>query len=296
MNDTHLQPCGVHQTRVWPISFSFLLLALVLGGCSKESSPAPASSGQQKIVIKGSNTIGEEMAPQLIDEYRKAHAGIPIELETKGSASGFWGLIAGVCDIAAASRQPIQDEAQQAKVRGLELKDHLIGFYSIAIVVHPNNPVQNLTRDQVRDIYTGKVQNWKEVGGPDQAIHIYGRDPISGTYLGFRELALQDSPYAETLKTSTNYSGIEEAVGGDPHGIGYSRIGFAGKGSAKLVSIDGVKPTVETVRDGKYPYVRRLYFYTRSTGESSATRDFVEFVKSKRGQEIVAQTGNVPAL
>ncbi len=272
---------------------SFLLMTLLLGGCSDKKPSPPSSGGAGKIVIKGSNTIGEELAPRLIAEYKKDHPELAIELETKGSASGFWGLIAGVCDIAAASRAPIQDESQQAQVRGIELKDHLIGSYSIAIVVHSNSPVQNLTRDQVRDIFTGKIQNWQQVAGPDAPIHVYGRDPISGTYLGFREVALQDNPYTPSLKTLTHYSEIVEAVAHDPNGIGYSSIDLA-QGGAKALAIEGVAPTAASVNAGKYPYARRLFLYTKASGDSPPTRDFVEFVKSKRGQQIVAQTGNVP--
>src|SRR5258706_9704931 len=151
-------------------------LMLLFAGCPAKKSPEsagqqkPEAGAQQKIVIKGSNTIGEELAPRLIAEYKKDHPTAAFELETKGSASGFWGLIAGVCDIAAASRGMIKDEEQQAQVHNVELNDHLIGAYCVAIIVNASSPVKDLSREQVRNIFTGAIQNWKELGGPDGPI------------------------------------------------------------------------------------------------------------------------------
>src|SRR5207237_736304 len=123
-----------------------LALGMLLSGCpakktspESEAQPKSESPGPQKVVIKGSNTIGEELAPRLIAEYKKDHPSAAFDLETKGSASGFWGLIAGVCDIAAASRGMIKDEEQQAQVRNIEMNDHMIGSYCVAIVVNDNN-------------------------------------------------------------------------------------------------------------------------------------------------------------
>src|SRR5262245_47942998 len=114
------------DTAVW------LLGIALLAGCNQSAQP-PAGAGGQKVVIKGSNTVGEELAPRLIAEYKKDHADAAFELETKGSASGFWGLIAGVSDIAASSRGMIEDEQRQAQVHGVELNDHVIGSYCVAV-------------------------------------------------------------------------------------------------------------------------------------------------------------------
>ena len=277
-----------------------ILLNLVLAGlagCSdsenKQSAALPASG--VKVVIKGSNTVGEELAPRLIAEFKKDHPSAAFEIETKGSGSGFWGVIAGVCDMAAASRTPITDEQQQAKARGIEFKDYVIGSYGVAVVANGANPVANLTRDQIRDIFTGIIQNWKDVGGPDAPIHLYVRDPISGTYLGFREMALQDKAYttnhASELKT---YKAIVEAVAKDQGGIGYSSIPDASAGGVKTISVDGIAPSAGSIREGKYPYARTLHFYTNKDKETGPATEFIQFVQSPKGQEIVSQAGNVP--
>jgi phosphate transport system substrate-binding protein len=274
-----------------------LLLAFLLGGCSDKKAPetqAPASGSVQKIVIKGSNTIGEELGPRLIAEYKKQHPDAVIDLETKGTGSGFWGLVAGVCDIAAASRAANNEELEQAKSRGIQFDEHLIGSYSVAIIVNAGNPVADLSPEQVRDIFTGSVQNWKDVGGSDAPIHLCVRDPISGTHLGFREIAMENKPYAASTNAFTNYAGIVQAVAQDQNAIGYSSIDVGGKSGVKAVAIKGVAPSTASVNEHKYPYARPLRLYTNKTKQAAPAVDFIHFVESARGQEIVAQMGNVP--
>ena len=273
----------------------FSLAVILLTGCpaSNQTPNLPKRTDTEKVIIKGSNTVGEELAPRLIAEYKKDHPQAAFELETKGSASGFWGLIAGVSDIAASSRGMIEDEQRQAQVHGVELNDHVIGSYSVAIIVNAASPVKELSRDQVRDIFTGTVQNWKDVGGPDAPIHLYARDPISGTYLGFRELALGDKAYATNLSVFTSYGAIVEAVGKDANGIGYSSIQQVQKPGIKPVSIGGVAASAAAVKEGKYPYFRVLHLYTNKTKETAPTRDFIAFIESPKGQQIVDQMGYV---
>jgi len=184
-----------------------LFVCLAVSGCSGNKDAAPPRT-DGKISIKGSNTVGEELGPQLIAEYKKEHPGAEFDLESKATGYGLAALLAGQCDIAAASRTPIKDELSLAQSRGVELNDYVIGSYSVAVVVNSNNPVADLTVAQVRDLFTGTIKNWKELGGPDAPVQLYVRDPISGTYLGFRELALDNKPYGAGLKTFTNYSGI----------------------------------------------------------------------------------------
>src|SRR5437879_713043 len=179
-----------------------LSLSLLPLGCSDNS--APQAANQQKVIIKGSNTIGEELGPRLIAEYKKAHPNVEFELESKATGYGLAALLAGRCQIAGASRLPIKQELELAQTRGVTLEDHPIGSYTVAVIVNAGNQVTNLSREQVRDIFTGAVQNWKEVGGADAPIHLYVRDPISGTYLGFEELAMENKPYASGFKPFTN--------------------------------------------------------------------------------------------
>src|SRR5438477_7557636 len=136
---------------------SLCALSIMLPGCSDNKQPATASTsaGSGKVVIKGSNTIGEEMAPRLIAEYKKDHPNAELVLESKGTGSGFAALLAGESDIAAASRVVSQEELNLASSRRVDLNVHVIGSYSVAVVVNAANSVTNLTRDHVRDIFTG---------------------------------------------------------------------------------------------------------------------------------------------
>ena len=265
-------------------SLSLMVLGVVVAGCGKP----------EKIAIRGSNTFGEELAPRLIAEYQKEHPTIIFDTEYKGTTYGMGALMVERCDIAAASRAVSTNELQLAKDRDIAFNDHVIGAYSVAVIVNAGSPIGNLTRDQVRDIFTGVVINWKEVGGPDAPIHLCSRDEISGTHLGFRELAMENKPYALGLKAFTNYLGIIQKVAPDANGIGYASIDLVSKDGIKAVSIEGVAPTIAAVNGVQYPYARVLHLYTDTKKESPTTRDFVQFVQSKRGQEILTQMGFVP--
>jgi phosphate transport system substrate-binding protein len=276
---------------------SLFLLGLLVAGCParKEASETPvARRSEGKVIIKGSNTIGEELAPRLIAEYRKEHSGADFEIEPKATMYGLAALRVGQCDIAAASREVLKQEQELAHDLGIELNEYIIGAYSVAVVVHAASPVTNLTRAQVRDIFTGTTRNWKDLGGPDAPIHLYIRDPVSGTYLGFQELAMENKAYEAGSKMSTNYAAIVRAVAQDPSGVGYSSLTLAKNAGVKAVSIGGVAPTVESVNKGQYPYARLLRLYTNKGKEAPPARNFIKFVQSARGQEVMTQAGFVP--
>ena len=275
-------------------SFGLVLLSVVVAGCPAGKQTQEPAADVKQLVIRGSNTIGEELAPRLIAKYRMDHPEVTFDLETKATGYGLAALSAGQCQIAAASRPANEVELKLAQSRGIEFNDYIIGSYSVAIIVNAGNPVGNLTREQIRNIFTGAVQNWKDLGGPDAPIHLYVRDPVSGTYLGFRELAMENRPYALGLKTLTNYSEIVQAVGQDANGIGYASIELATRNGVKGVSIGGVAPTISSVNKGEYPYSRVLRFYTDKAKEPLSARDFIQFVQSPHGQAILDQVGDVP--
>jgi phosphate transport system substrate-binding protein len=271
------------------------LIGLLMAGCSGEKKPAaPAAAAEAKVVIKGSNTIGEELLPTLVADYKKEHPMVAFAVEAKATGYGFWALLAGQCDIAGASRVAAADELAQAQARGIELNDHVIGAYAVAVVVNAGCPVENLSREQVRDIFTGVVQNWKAVGGPDTPIHLYVRDPISGTSLGFRDLAMDNKPYAAENKLLASYAAIVQAVAQDASGIGYSSLDLAKQTGVKPVAVGGVVPSAATVNQNQYPFARVLHLYTNKAKAPAPAREFIQFVQSPRGQEVVAQSGFVP--
>ena len=281
---------------------SLLCVCVLMFGCPA-SKPAGDSSGggtaatptsANSLVIRGSNTFGEELAPRVIAEFKKTHPAVTFDLETKATGYGMAALRIGQCDIAAASRAAIQADIDLAKESGIEMNEHLLGSYSVAIVVNAANTVANLTKEQVRGVFAGKITNWKEVGGADAGIHLYLRDPISGTHLGFREIAMDNDSYAAHPKLLTSYAGIVEAVGKDAGGIGYSSINHANASGAKALSIEGIEANTANVHNGKYPYARSLRFYTNKNRESDVAKEFIQFALSTRGQEIVSEMGFTP--
>ena len=276
-------------------SVGLLLIGMAVTGCPGDK-PAPGTAPSGRIVIRGSNTIGEELAPQLIAEYKKSHPAVVFDLESKGTGYGFGALMGGFCDIAGASRLPYKEELEMAQYRNAEFTDHVIGAYSVAVIVNAANPAGNLTRAQVRDIFTGVIQNWKAVGGPDAPINLFIRDPVSGTHLGFRELAMENKPYAETtnLFLFTNYLRIVEAAARDANGIGYASIDMEKHAGVKPVSIGGIEPSVAVVDKGDYPYARMLHLYTSKGHEAPEALDFIQFVLSPQGQAVLTRTGYTP--
>jgi len=249
---------------------------------------------QDKVIIRGSNTIGEELAPRLVAEYKKTHADASFDMEFKGSAYGIGALMGSFCDIAASSKAVGKEQLEVAQVRGVEFKEYVLGSYTVTVLVNAANPVSNLTSNQVQDIFTGKISSWKEVGGPDAPVHLFVRDPVSGTHLGFKELAMANQDYAEKAGFFTNYVGIANAVAQDPYGIGYSGLNAAPVAGTKTVSVDGVAPSVATVNSGKYPYVRALRFYTDTHKESAKAKDFIDYVLGADGQKVLTEMGYAP--
>jgi phosphate transport system substrate-binding protein len=269
--------------------FGLVAMGLLLSGCSG----GDAKSGKA-IVIRGSNTIGEELAPRLIAEFKKDNAKVDFDTEFKGTSYGLGALMVGKCDIAAASREVTANELALSPDLKMEFKDYIIGHYSVAVVVNAGNAVANLTQAQVRDIFTGAIQNWKDVGGADAPIHLYIRNPVSGTYLGFQELAMEKKAYGLEAKALMSYPEIAQAVTKDAGGIGYVSIDLAQQAGMKAVVIDGVTPIAASVKQGKYPYARVLRFYTNKTVETPEAAKFAQFVQSVRGQAIITEMGYVP--
>lgn len=253
-----------------------------------------AAAAQDKITIRGSNTIGEELAPRLIAEYKKDHANVSFDLEFKGTGYGLGALMGGYCDIAGASKPVGKEQQEIAQIRQVQFKEYILGSYAVAVLANAANPVSNLTSNQVQSLFTGKIHNWKEVGGPDAPVHLYGRDPVSGTHVGFKELAMANQDYGQPIQLFTNYPAIADAIAKDPGGIGYVGLDLTQHAGTKAVSIDGVTPGAANVNAKKYPYARTLRFYTDAGKEPAPARDFISFVLSASGQTVLTQMGYAP--
>ncbi len=253
-------------------------------------------SSAQKLIIKGSNTFGEELAPALIKGFSVKNPGVEIDLESNGSASGFAALLDSAADIASSSRPMNEDELRLAQSRQLTIDQHVVGYYGIAVIVNEGNSLQAMSDRQIGKLFTGEITNWKELGGPDEQITIYVPSPKNGTYLGFQELAMAKRPYSERAIEKPGYGEVQQAVATDPFGVGFVSINMAGTGGTRGVIVNGIHPSNTAVVENLYPYARQVRLYTNRDNVSSITKKFIRFVQSRQGQEIVENVGFVPRL
>ncbi len=263
------------------------IIATLLVGCTASNGSASTSN---KLQLKGSDTE-LQMFAALAEEFKKTNAAVDITVTGGGSGTGIAALINGEIDIADSSRPMKPEEIQKAKANGIEPVEFIIARDGLAVIVHPDNPVDELTRAQVADIYTGKITNWKEVGGNDEAITLYGRQSTSGTYVYFRDTVLK-ADYATTMRNMEGTSAIVDAVQVDKTGIGYIGIGYL-KSDVKAVVLEGQSPTDKAaVSSGKYVLTRPLYQYAKGVPvKGGPTHKLMVFQLSAQGQKVVESTG-----
>lgn len=253
-----------------------------------------AYSEESTITIKGSNTFGEELGPRLFEVFRQDHPEVRFELTTEGTGGGMLALLSGECDLAAASRVASEDEIRMARARDIRLRSHFIGSYGVSVIVNEANPLRGLSMTQIRDIFTGDITNWSEVDGPDADINVYIRDPVSGTYLGFQELAMEYKPYVETAEQFLSYPKITEAVKADPHGIGYTGMTLVPEEGVRALLVNGIPGNVMSVNERMYPYARGLRLYSLRGEETPEIWSFIRFVRGREGQRVLHENGFVP--
>ncbi len=252
---------------------------------------AGASAWAADLTIKGSTTV-LPIAQKCVESYMKANPGVNISLSGGGSSNGIKALIDGSTDIANASRFIKDKEVKMAIEKGVYPVPFAVAYDSIIPVVHPSNSLTNLTTDQLKDIYTGKVTNFKEVGGPDMDIVVVSRDTSSGTYETWEVKVLHKERVTPRAQVLASNGAVAQAVTGNKHAIGYVGIGYLNK-DLKALSVNGVEGSEKTTLDGSYPVSRALYMFTNGwpTGK---TLDFINFVLNpKLGQEEVAASGYV---
>ncbi|NLL37936.1 MAG: PstS family phosphate ABC transporter substrate-binding protein [Fretibacterium sp.] len=251
-----------------------------------------------KLVINGSTTI-LPFAQLASERFMENHPQVRISLSGGGSGNGIKALIDGTADIANASRAMKDSEKENAKKNGVEPFETVVALDCIVAIVHPENEVKNLTLEQLKDIYTGKVENWKEVGGADSAIVVVGRDSSSGTYGTWQEMVVEkgdskDNKSRVTAKAQVAASSgaMLSTVAGNKFAIGYDGIGYVDK-TVRGLEVGGVAPTAENAEAGKYPLSRELYMYTNGEPKGNV-KAFMDFMLSDDGQKIVAETGFIP--
>lgn len=244
----------------------------------------------EKIVLEGSTTV-LPIAQKAAEVYMQKNDSADISVRGGGSGVGIASLIDGTCDIANSSR-PIKDtELDKAVIRGKSIKAHVIAMDGIAVIVNPANKVNALTKKQVKDIYTGKISNWLQVGGAGQKIVVISRDTSSGTFEAFAELALDKQKVRPDALMQASNQAVASIVSRTPGAIGYVGLGFLSS-NIQAVQIDGITPSKETVLSGKYPIGRPLFMYTNGAPQGLA-KDLIDFIKSPEGQELVEEDGFV---
>ncbi|MBM4032570.1 MAG: phosphate ABC transporter substrate-binding protein [Planctomycetes bacterium] len=234
--------------------------------------------------VVGSTSV-QPFAEMLADEFNRNNPGIYVEVQGGGSTAGIQAVANGVAQIGTCSRSLNPEET------GFETQT--IARDAIAVVVNHANKVNALTRDQVREIYEGKVKNWKEVGGEDRKIILVTREEGSGTREAFEHLVMGKARIAPTAITQESNGTVKQLVKGNKDAVGYMSLGLV-HGELKALTVDGVKPTAEEVLDGKYPLVRPFLFVVKGTPGEAAEK-FIKFVLSPPAQAILEKEGLVRA-
>lgn len=266
---------------------AILVLSIVMLGFS------PAAYAGDKIVIDGSTTVGP-IAKAFAEYYMGLEKGVNITVSESGSGNGAKSLINGTCDVADMSRFMKSKEFKAAAEKGIMPVAHVVALDGLPIMVHPSNPVKGLTVQQVRNIFLGKITNWKDVGGPNKKIVMVSRDTNSGTYETFAKLVMKKRKIAKGCEYVGSNGAVRGRVQNTPAAIGYAGLGFVDR-TVKALTIDGVYPSQKTVSSGKYPISRPLFMFTNGYPKmGSHVYRFVTIHLSRKGQEIVKRIGFVP--
>ena len=263
----------------------------------------PAHAADKFVQIKGSDTM-VNLAQAWAEEFMKKNPGDFIAVTGGGSGTGLSSLISGTCDIAMSSRNIKEKEIALARNKGIEPYEIKAAMDGLAVVVNPRNPVDKLTVGQLSGIFTGKITNWKEIGGEDQKIVILSREVNSGTHVYFKEHVLRKNDPAGTEEFApsalllSSSQAIAEEVSGNTAAIGYYGMGYISNRQKPVwVAQDEkspyVAPLIENVVSGAYPISRPLFIYTNGKPQG-AVQKFVDFALSAEGQEIVLKTDFVP--
>ncbi len=262
-----------------------------------------AASGKNSIQIKGSDTM-VNLSQAWAEKYMDENTGDFVAVTGGGSGTGLSSLISGTCDIAMSSRNIKDKEIALARQKGIDPNEIKAALDGLAVVVNPANPVSKLTIGQLAGIFTGKISNWKEVGGKDEKIVILSREVNSGTHVYFKEHVLRknDSNSKEEFAPSalmlSSSQAIADEIAGNTAAIGYYGMGYISKKQkpvavAKDEKSAYIEPEIENVVNGEYPISRPLFLYTNGSPEG-LVKKFVDYVLSKEGQDIVLATDFVP--
>jgi len=282
------------------LSLLFALAACGPGaGESGDGGPGSVTSIQNK----GSDTL-VNVALAWAEAYGQVKPEVQVAVTGGGSGTGIAALINGTVDMANASRQIKEEERAEAEANGIEPVEHTVAGDAIAVVVNPANPIEGLTIAQLSEIFTGRITNWRDVGGEDRPIVLLSRESNSGTHVFFLEQVVRqgdkedESLFSPDTLLMPSSEGISAEVRQNPNAIGYDGLGYVTDdqkmlGVASAEDAAYVMPTVETVKDSSYPIARGLYIYTAGEPQG-AILDYLNWILGPEGQRIVLDLGFVP--
>ncbi|KAA9339006.1 phosphate ABC transporter substrate-binding protein [Adhaeribacter soli] len=280
------------------------LATVLLGACGgnegkKENTEAGGTTSEASVTLtaKGSDTV-LPLAQQEAEKYMQKHKDAAITIVGGGTGVGLSALEEGTTDLAMASRTLKTEEKLKFQAAKKDIKEALIAYDALSVIVNPNNKVSQLTREQLEGIFTGKITNWKDVGGDNEKIVPYSRETSSGTYEFFKEHVLNKKNYAGNILMMPATGSIVQSVGQTKGAIGYVGLAYDTPEVKPLkVSYDQgktyVAPSVEAAKDKSYPISRPLFFFYDATSESKV-KPFIDYIMSEEGQKIVQETGYVP--
>ena len=250
------------------------------------------NADESKIDIKGSDTLGAKLVPQLKNAYVKDNPSVKIDILAQGSSHAFSNLDAGTADIGMSSRKVKQQELDKFEAKGKALVEHVAAWDMIAVIVNETNPVRKLSLTQIEGIFTGTITNWSEVGGPDATISVYTRNTSSGTYKSFSKLAMSKKDYGTNCQKLEGNQPIVTEVTKNANGIGYVGYAYAKGDGFKTVKVEGVSAKVSKIAE--YPLARKLYYYTVGEPSGEAAKFLEWATSSDTASNIVAEIGFIP--
>jgi phosphate transport system substrate-binding protein len=258
------------------------------------STIATGAYAGQTLVIKGSDTLGAKLVPQLKEQFRVDHKDVNFEIAAEGSSTGISAIISSTADIGMSSRPISEQEFAQAKANGVDMKSIVVAYDGIAVIVNKDNPIDELTQEQVHQIFTGQVEDWTAVGGAPGAISVYSRNTASGTYKDFQKMAMHSEDYAKSSQKMAGNEQIASEVAKNPVGIGYVGLAYTDMPGVKVIRVQGSIPSKESIRAKKYPYSRETYYIINANKKNPLAQQFIDFTLSDEGQKIVDAVHFVP--
>ncbi len=279
--------------------FAILSLTLIMSCAGKEQKKDASGNENttKAITVKGSDTV-LPLTQKEAEEYMKKHADAAITVVGGGSGVGITALMDGNTDVAMSSRPLKMEEKVKFDEKKSNLKEVIIAKDALAVIVNPKNKIDKLTHEQLADIYTGKITNWKEVGGANLKMTVYARETSSGTYEFFKEHVMDKKNYASTVLNMPATGAIVQSVSQTEGAIGYVGLAYETKEVKPIaISYDTGKtyvlPSVTAAQNGTYPVARPLYYFY-SADKEAIIKPFVDFILSEEGQKTVLEVGYVP--